>query len=189
MRWIVLWQAKKRAAWREARLKSLEQDAMQAEMVIKRMSEFNQAADTSSGSLSSTLRNATNPSASSDDNGNNNQPIPDYTNNNDEVRLIIRALSSIEIYICFSIRWPTTFRNASKKRKKWKVVTVPIRLAMAARVMWLRRRITAVGRREARKLKTGRLATAAKKKKISQTYVLWWIFWFHFSRAFLPPSF
>ena len=101
MRWIVLWQAKKRAAWREARLKSLEQDAMQAEMVIKRMSEFNQAADTSSGSLSSTLRNATNPSASSDDNGNNNQPIPDYTNTNDEVRLIIRAFHQLRFTFVF----------------------------------------------------------------------------------------
>lgn len=32
--------AAKRAAWREARLKSLEQDALQAQMVIKRMSEL-----------------------------------------------------------------------------------------------------------------------------------------------------
>lgn len=78
-------QARKRAAWREARLKSLEQDAMQAEMVIKRMSEYNQSADNSSGSLSSSLRTATNPSDCSDDNGNNNRDIPDYTNNN-EVR-------------------------------------------------------------------------------------------------------
>ncbi|XP_046647495.1 protein lap4-like isoform X3 [Daphnia pulicaria] len=75
-------QAKKRAAWREARLKSLEQDAMQAEMVIKRMSEYNQSADSSSGSLSASLRNATNPLDGSDDNGNNNRSIPDYTNNN-----------------------------------------------------------------------------------------------------------
>ncbi|XP_032781898.2 protein lap4 isoform X6 [Daphnia magna] len=76
-------QARKRAAWREARLKSLEQDAMQAEMVIKRMSEYNQSADNSSGSLSSSLRTATNPSDCSDDNGNNNRDIPDYTNNNE----------------------------------------------------------------------------------------------------------
>jgi hypothetical protein len=63
-------------------LKSLEQDAMQAEMVIKRMSEYNQSADSSSGSLSASLRNATNPLDGSDDNGNNNRSIPDYTNNN-----------------------------------------------------------------------------------------------------------
>ncbi|XP_032781897.2 protein lap4 isoform X5 [Daphnia magna] len=78
-------QARKRAAWREARLKSLEQDAMQAEMVIKRMSEYNQSADNSSGSLSSSLRTATNPSDCSDDNGNNNRDIPDYTNNNEQI--------------------------------------------------------------------------------------------------------
>ena len=54
---------------------------MQAEMVIKRMSEYNnQAADTSSGSLSSSLRN---PAVGSDDNGNNNASIPDYANNNE----------------------------------------------------------------------------------------------------------
>lgn len=86
--------ARKRAAWREARLKSLEQDAMQAEMVIKRMSEFNQAADTSSGSLTSSLRNAaTNPSVGSDDNGNNNRSSPDYTNNNE---VWYRSLANFE---------------------------------------------------------------------------------------------
>ncbi len=63
-------------------MKSLEQDAMQAEMVIKRMSEYNQSADSSSGSLSSSLRNATNPIDGSDDNSNNNRSIPDYANNN-----------------------------------------------------------------------------------------------------------
>jgi len=75
-------QAKKRAAWREARLKSLEQDAMQAEMVIKKMSEFNLAADSSSGSLSSTMNN-TSPSANNNNNANNNQSEPDFANNNE----------------------------------------------------------------------------------------------------------
>merc|ERR1712071_201502 len=72
-------QAKKRAAWREARLKSLEQDAMQAEMVIKKMSEL--ACDTSatSTSMSSSFRNTR------DDNGNNNQSASDYSNNNEIV--------------------------------------------------------------------------------------------------------
>ena len=64
-------------------MKSLEQDAMQAEMVIKKMSEFNQAADTSSGSITSSLRSATNPSTDSDDNGNNNRSARDCTNNNE----------------------------------------------------------------------------------------------------------
>jgi len=73
-------QAKKRAAWREARLKSLEQDAMQAELVIKKMSEL---ADTSSASLSSSFRNLS--LNSQDDNGNNNQSAVDYSNNNEIV--------------------------------------------------------------------------------------------------------
>jgi len=79
--WIEL-QAKKRAAWREARLKSLEQDAMQAELVIKKMSEL---ADTSSASLSSSFRNLS--LNSQDDNGNNNQSAVDYSNNNEVIRV------------------------------------------------------------------------------------------------------
>lgn len=59
---------------------------MQAELVIKRMSEYNQSVDSSSASLSSSLRNATSPSEFSDDNGNNNRDIPDYTNNNEVYR-------------------------------------------------------------------------------------------------------
>merc|ERR1712071_393054 len=77
-------QAKKRAAWREARLKSLEQDAMQADMVIKKMSEL--ACDTSatSTSMSSSFRNTT-LSNTRDDNGNNNQSASDYSNNNEVI--------------------------------------------------------------------------------------------------------
>jgi len=78
-------QAKKRAAWREARLKSLEQDAMQAELVIKKMSEL---ADTSSASLSTSFRNLS--MNSQDDNGNNNQSAVDvdYSNNNEIVSVV-----------------------------------------------------------------------------------------------------
>ena len=73
-------QAKKRAAWREARLKSLEQDAMQAEMVIN-ASRHN----TSMASAIST--NDTN-----DGNGNNNQGEPDNSNNNQVLKLNAAAL-------------------------------------------------------------------------------------------------
>ena len=75
-------QAKKRAAWREARLKSLEQDAMQAEMVIKKMSELaesNMSPITSLRSLS--LSNAS--GSNEDGNGNNNDDETDYSNNNE----------------------------------------------------------------------------------------------------------
>ena len=74
-------QAKKRAAWREARLKSLEQDAMQAEMVIKKMNEL-------SDSRCSSNTSATSASVLQDDdnNGNNNQAETDDGNNNDVIK-------------------------------------------------------------------------------------------------------
>ena len=75
-------QARKRAAWREARLKSLEQDAMQAEMVIKKMSEL---AESNTSPITS-LRNLSlsNASGSNEDgNGNNNEDETDYSNNNE----------------------------------------------------------------------------------------------------------
>ncbi|XP_069692497.1 protein lap4 isoform X4 [Periplaneta americana] len=56
--------AEKRAAWRQARLKSLEQDALQAQMVIKKMSEMIDAKPAGQDSLS-----------------NNNGMIPDKENN------------------------------------------------------------------------------------------------------------
>ena len=51
---------------------------MQAELVIKKMSEL---ADTSSASLSSSFRNLS--LNSQDDNGNNNRSAIDYSNNNE----------------------------------------------------------------------------------------------------------
>jgi protein scribble len=70
-------QAKKRAAWREARLKSLEQDAMQAEMVIKKMNELKDDSIASRHNISTASAISTN-----DGNGNNNQGEPDNSNNN-----------------------------------------------------------------------------------------------------------
>jgi len=88
-------QAKKRAAWREARLKSLEQDAMQAEMVIKKMSELaesNMSPITSLRSLS--LSNAS--GSNEDGNGNNNDDETDYSNNNESEQTSAAAHGSNE---------------------------------------------------------------------------------------------
>ena len=92
MCYFMSFQAKKRAAWREARLKSLEQDAMQAELVIKKMSEL---ASTSSNSLSS-LRNVS--SSHSDDNSNNNDSNIIFCNNNQVSSLY--NLVSIVAFLC-----------------------------------------------------------------------------------------
>lgn len=53
---------------------------MQAEMVLKKMSEISLTADSSSGSLSTSL---TSPSANNNNNANNNQAEPDFANNNE----------------------------------------------------------------------------------------------------------
>jgi len=73
-------QAKKRAAWREARLKSLEQDAMQAEMVIN-ASRHN-----------TSMASAISSNDTSDGNGNNNQGEPDNSNNNQVLKVNATAL-------------------------------------------------------------------------------------------------
>ncbi|XP_037081638.1 protein lap4-like [Pollicipes pollicipes] len=49
-------QAEKRAAWRQARLKSLEQDALQAQIVIRKMSELIEAPETTADDSSGTPR-------------------------------------------------------------------------------------------------------------------------------------
>lgn len=80
-------QAEKRAAWRQARLKSLEQDALQAQIVIRKMSELIEApeptADTSCDSdgwpvpATSLPANSTSSSAGSNqaDHGSNEQSV------------------------------------------------------------------------------------------------------------------
>ena len=80
---IFLKQAKKRAAWREARLKSLEQDAMQAEMVIKRMNELSDTSLRSTGS--NTSGTGERQIGDEDNNANNNRTELDYGNNNDVI--------------------------------------------------------------------------------------------------------
>lgn len=71
--------AEKRAAWRQARLKSLEQDALQAQMVIKKMSEMIDAKPAGQDSLS-----------------NNNGMIPDKENNV-EVETLKEKIISLEL--------------------------------------------------------------------------------------------
>ncbi|XP_023710094.1 protein lap4 isoform X4 [Cryptotermes secundus] len=72
--------AEKRAAWRQARLKSLEQDALQAQMVIKKMSEM---IDSKSSSQDTGIGTAL---------SNNNGAIPDKENNI-ELRTTLRPSS------------------------------------------------------------------------------------------------
>uniref|UniRef100_A0A1B6FN10 Uncharacterized protein n=3 Tax=Cuerna arida TaxID=1464854 RepID=A0A1B6FN10_9HEMI len=71
--------AEKRAAWRQARLKSLEQDALQAQMVIKKMSEMIGG------------RTVEEPA------DNNNQPTTDHQNNISEVETTREKIISLEL--------------------------------------------------------------------------------------------
>ncbi|XP_043213961.1 protein lap4-like isoform X2 [Amphibalanus amphitrite] len=68
-------QAEKRAAWRQARLKSLEQDAMQAQIVIRKMSELVEAPESADSSTAESVPggvdNSPRPApVTTDDNGN-----------------------------------------------------------------------------------------------------------------------
>ncbi|PNF31126.1 hypothetical protein B7P43_G15522 [Cryptotermes secundus] len=76
--------AEKRAAWRQARLKSLEQDALQAQMVIKKMSEM---IDSKSSSQDTGIGTAL---------SNNNGAIPDKENNI-EVETLKEKIISLEL--------------------------------------------------------------------------------------------
>uniref|UniRef100_A0A146L2K0 Protein lap4 n=3 Tax=Lygus hesperus TaxID=30085 RepID=A0A146L2K0_LYGHE len=75
--------AEKKAAWRQARLKSLEQDALQAQMVIKKMSEMIDG---------KTMEEEGDPSVI-----NNNTAVPDHENNVIDVETTREKIISLEL--------------------------------------------------------------------------------------------
>ncbi|BES92255.1 PDZ domain (Also known as DHR or GLGF) [Nesidiocoris tenuis] len=76
--------AEKRAAWRQARLKSLEQDALQAQMVIKKMSEMIDGKNVSEEDGDPTVIN-------------NNTAPPDHENNVIDVEMTREKIISLEL--------------------------------------------------------------------------------------------